>query len=83
MSEPREYLHTDGVYPVAEVARPRHLRTGETVRQRFAREELARNVFSVLADRATAIVRSTDEEWERLRYQAGRRAVVTGLSFRN
>lgn len=66
MSEPREYLYKDGVYLDAEVARSRGLRTGETVRQHTTTEELARKVFSISADKATAVIKETDEEWERL-----------------
>lgn len=66
MSEPREYLHKDGVYLDAEVARARGLRTGESVRQHITPEELARKVFSIPADRAAAIIKETDGEWERL-----------------
>ena len=55
LSEPKEYPYKDGVYLDAEVVR-RHIALGE----------LARKVSCISAEKATDIIKETDEECERL-----------------
>ena len=61
MTEPKEYLHKNGIYLDAKDARRLGLRSGEVMRQHTTPEALARQVLSLSADEAKRVRESIDD----------------------